>query len=142
MEQSRNQRKRFFANRLHRQVFFLFLAVVLVPVLVTTILNYCLLLDITAKLANPFDKSGDLSYMLDKSILTLMIFTPVFTAMIVFLAHSLAQRIVGPFERIIREIDDFLSGTAGGQIHIRKGDKFQPLVDRINSLMEKAKNKS
>jgi len=52
-------------------------------------------------------------------------------------AYQLTHRIVGPFERIIRELDECLNEKRKGPLKLRKNDALWPMVEKINSLLEK-----
>lgn len=62
---------------------------------------------------------------------------PVIMAAILVVAHMITHRIVGPFDRIVRELGQSLSGQRKGPIQLRTGDRFLPLVELINKLLEK-----
>lgn len=47
-----------------------------------------------------------------------------------------SNKILGPYKRIIRELDETLQGTRKGPITVRKGDElFEELLKRINVLI-------
>ena len=49
--------------------------------------------------------------------------------------YYISNRIVGPHNRIIRELDEIIEGKHKGPIRVRKDDKmFAELVSRINKL--------
>ncbi|MFH1360229.1 MAG: hypothetical protein ABIJ41_04230 [Candidatus Omnitrophota bacterium] len=51
---------------------------------------------------------------------------------------GVSNRIVGPHERIIRELDDILADKGKKRLTIRKDDQmYKELTDRINALIKK-----
>ena len=57
---------------------------------------------------------------------------------IVLWTYYVSNKIVGPFERVLREVDDILAGKGKKKIGTRKGDvMFEELVKRINALVER-----
>jgi len=57
---------------------------------------------------------------------------------IIFWSYSLSNRVVGPHERIIKELDNIIEGTHEIKpLYTREGDDmFEELVKRINILLE------
>ena len=58
---------------------------------------------------------------------------------VLILAYKITYRLIGPFDRIVRELDECVKGKKLDHIVIRKKDKFQPLVNNINKLIDKRK---
>jgi hypothetical protein len=53
-------------------------------------------------------------------------------------AYHVTHRIIGPHERVIRELDEVLSGQRKEPITTRKGDEvYEELLNRINALIKK-----
>ena len=53
-------------------------------------------------------------------------------------AYHITHRIIGPHERVIRELDDVIAGKRKDPITARKGDDaFEELLKRINTLIQK-----
>ena len=67
----------------------------------------------------------------------LAVAAPATILIILLVAHKLTHRIVGPFDRIVRELDECVKGKRKSYLTVRKGDKFQPLVGAINKLLDK-----
>ena len=61
---------------------------------------------------------------------------PPLTALLLCWAFNRTNKIVGPIERVTRELDDRIAGTTSGPITLRPGDQIIPLVDRINMLLQ------
>lgn len=71
-------------------------------------------------------------------ILVGVMYIGVVTLASVFLSH----RIVGPTQRLEREILKIAEGTASeNEIHVRDGDEFEGLVGAINKLVVKVRGK-
>ena len=56
------------------------------------------------------------------------------------IAHKITHRMIGPFDRIVRELDECVKDRRHGPIRLRKHDKFEPLVEQINILLDKLKD--
>jgi len=58
--------------------------------------------------------------------------------LVVFWTYFASNKIVGPYERILRELDAILDGGPKKAIGTRKGDEmFSEILKRINVLIEK-----
>ena len=136
------KRRKIFANDLHKELVKLFVLVSVVPAIVVAICFYYYLLTTIGNAGIYF--SGALTAnMLSaaKQVITILIIAiPVCVLTILFFARKASHTIIGPFDRIINEIDQILAGKKKGPIHLRKKDKFKPMVDKINLLIEKVKD--
>ena len=57
---------------------------------------------------------------------------------VVFWTYYISNKIVGPHERILRELDEDIEGKRPGPISTRQGDEmFEQLLKRINALIAK-----
>lgn len=55
---------------------------------------------------------------------------------LIFWAYNISNRILGPYERIIHELDLIISGKGRKLLHVRRNDEmFAELVERINVLI-------
>ena len=133
----KNRRKKIFANELHKQISLLFLFVGVLPLFIITLLTFHSLA--TMELILPGRAEFDLANT-QKAILSLLILTQFFIMIIVIATHKIIHSIVGPFDRLVVDLRERVKGTKKGPLIIRKGDKFQPLVDEINKLLEKNKS--
>ena len=61
---------------------------------------------------------------------------PVLIAALLYWVFSGTNKLVGPIERMMRELDQRIQGHRSGPIVLRPGDKLIPLVDKINMLLE------
>ena len=136
-----SNRKRFFANPLHREIFFIVLGAALIPMTITAVGLFYLIFNITAEeLGIPEAIAYNIIPAAQKVTSILIFVTPPVILAILFMAHKISHQIVGPFDRIIRELDlrlDQKRRESAEPIRLRPGDKFQPLVDKINELFKK-----
>lgn len=140
MDKTGNKRKRFFANQLHRQVFVLIFLAAFLPALLITICLYFLIFNITSlEIGIPEFIAYNIIPAAQRVTVILLITAPLTIILILIAAYKISHRIVGPFDRIIRELDEHLAGARKGHVILRKFDKFWPLVERINKLLDRAK---
>ena len=53
-------------------------------------------------------------------------------------AYHITHRIIGPHERVIRELDEVIAGKRKGPITAREGDDlFEELLQRVNTLIKR-----
>ena len=138
MVKNNKVRWQMFANKMHREVFlFIFLAM-FIPVIITIVLSYYLIFNVTAKeIGVPETIVFTLvpaSYKVVKILLTI---TPGVLLMMLVLAHKMTHAMVGPFDRLIHELEKCVDGEKKGPLKLRKGDKLWPLVHLINRLLGK-----
>lgn len=70
-------------------------------------------------------------------ILSLMVL-PLILFLGIFWAYSLSNRLIGPFERIIRELDDVISQNKKRHISARPGDELaSEVLKRVNTLIDR-----
>ena len=65
---------------------------------------------------------------------------PVSIAALLFWAFRGTNKLVGPIERMIRELDHRIEGLGPGPIILRPGDQLIPLADKINVLLKEREN--
>ena len=133
------RRRKIFANDLHKELIKLFVLASVVPAIVVALCFYYYLLT-TIGSAGVYSSGALTANMLSaaKQVITILIIAiPVCVLTILFFTRKASHTIIGPFDRIIIEVDQILAGDRKGPIHLRKRDKFKPLVDRINLLIEK-----
>ena len=59
---------------------------------------------------------------------------------VVFWTYYISNKLVGPFQRVVRELDEVIDGTKTTPIGTRVGDKmFEELLERINKIIERKK---
>ena len=133
-----SKRKRTFANRLHRDLFMIVFFAAFLPASVVAVTLYYLIFGITA---NQFGIPEAIAYNIipaSRKVTTILAFAAPGTILIILLlAHKITHTMVGPFDRIVRELDECVKDKREGHIIVRKGDRFRPLVDKINKLLDK-----
>ncbi|MBU3911797.1 MAG: hypothetical protein KKD90_04345 [Candidatus Omnitrophica bacterium] len=133
-----NKRKRAFANKIHKEIFWLVFVAALLPAIIVMVLLYYLIFNITAEqMVIPEAIAYNLIPAAKKVIVILLFAAPLSIAAILLFAYKLSHRIIGPFDRIVTELGECAEGRKKGPIVIRKNDKFKPLVDKINKLLDK-----
>lgn len=133
-----NKRYKTFANKLHREIFLTVLAAALLPCFVVTIALYYLIFNvISGQLGIPEAIAYNIIPAARKVSLYLIYAAPASVFVILLLAYRITFRIIGPFDRVVRELDEVAKGKKDTHIIIRKKDKFQPLVNGINKLIDK-----
>ena len=140
MKTKNNKRYRTFANKLHREIFLTVLAAALLPCFIVTIALYYLIFSVmSGQLGIPEAIAYNIIPAARKVSLYLILAAPASVFVILLLAYRITYRIIGPFDRIVRELDECVKGKKLDHIVIRKKDKFQPLVNNINKLIDKRK---
>lgn len=138
MNNENRRGRKVFANTLHREIFFLTFLTSVVPAAITAFALFYLIFNITAEQIGIPEAIGyNLIPAAQRTIGVLLVAVPICVLVLLFIAHRITHRIVGPFDRIVRELGEMVQGTRQGHIFLRKGDKFQPLVDKINDLIDK-----
>lgn len=135
-----NKRYRTFANKLHREIFLTVLLAALLPCFVVTIALYYLIFNVmSGQLGIPEAIAYNIIPAARKVSLYLIGAAPASVFIILLMAYRITFRIIGPFDRVVRELDEAAKGKKDTHIIIRKKDKFQPLVDGINKLIDKCR---
>ncbi len=95
--------------------------------------------DVTSKmyslrLSNPL--------LIDQRILSIIIILWVLLFFVLYWAYRVSSQLVGAFDRILRELDEYLDGKGKKHIHSRKNDKLaDELLKRINALIDRIPDK-
>ncbi|MDP8216648.1 MAG: hypothetical protein P9L98_04965 [Candidatus Kaelpia imicola] len=135
---NKNKRKRFFANKFHRQIFFIIGLAALLPTIIVSIALYYLIFGIIAQeIAIPETIAYHIMPAAKRATLIIFTVAPLIILTILIIARRITHSILGPYDRIIREIDENMEGKNRHQIKLRKHDKFLPLVEKINRLLAK-----
>ena len=134
---NRNKRgRRLFANKLHQDLFFLVFFAAVVPCLITAISLFYLFFNITAdQIGIPEAIAYNVVPAARRVINILSIVLPIVVIIILFFTYDVTHKLLGPYHRILRELDEIISGQRRGPIIIRKKDKFKVLVEKINRLL-------
>ncbi|MFA5338395.1 MAG: hypothetical protein WC330_08680 [Candidatus Omnitrophota bacterium] len=140
MKGLKDRRKKFFANPLHRQTFMLVFMAALIPATIVTICLYYLIFGIaSAEIGFPEAIAYSIIPAAKRVTAILFVTAPLALLIILMFAYKITHRIVGPFDRIVYELDAHLRDRRSGHIRIRKSDKFHTLVEKINHLLDKIK---
>jgi len=136
-----NRRKRFLiANRLHRKIMFIVFIAAIVPVLIMGFALYTLIINITAwQIGFPEAVVSILIPAIRRVNIILLCTLPVAMLLILGWAFLISHNIVGPFERLLRDIDKRISGEITGHIGIRAKDALYDFVEKINRLIDRLK---
>ncbi len=125
---------------MHLEIFLLIALAALLPTTIVGISLYYLIFGVTAA---QFGIPEAIAYNImpaARTVISILLFaTPVSILIILALTYKISHKIIGPFDRIVRELDECIEGKKEGPIVIRKDDKFQPLVEKINKLLDKIK---
>ena len=134
----KGKRKKLFANKLHRQTVLLIFLAILLPVIITVFCLYYLIFNITAmQFMIPEIIIQNIIPAAKEVTLILLISLPVVISLILFISYKITHAMIGPFDRITKELGQRVEKMSNEPIIIRKSDKFKPLVDNINKLLEK-----
>lgn len=129
-----------FANVLHRQTFMLVFLAALLPSVIVTIALYYLIFGITSTEAGFPEMIAYTILPAARRVTWILLITAPLTIFIILLfAHNITHRIIGPFDRIVDELDSRITDKKTGPISVRRTDKFKILVEKINKLLEKIK---
>lgn len=125
---------------MHRELFLIVFFAAVLPAGIVTVLLYYLIFGITAdEIAIPEAIAYNIIPAARRVVGILLFAVPLSILILLILAHKLTHKIIGPFERIIKELDESIKGKKEDRIVIRKTDKFSPLVDKINKLLDRLK---
>ena len=136
-----NKRKKFiFANKLHRRIMLIVFLSAIVPTIITGGCLYYLIFNITARqIGFPEAIFTILMPALRQVNIILLFVLPISITLIWFWAMVISHRMVGPLDRLTREIDDRITGTKTGRIRVRAKDAMSELSNKINLLLDKTK---
>ncbi|MCK5214096.1 MAG: hypothetical protein KAR05_01930 [Candidatus Omnitrophica bacterium] len=138
MSKNSNKRRQFFANSFHREMCALVFFAMFVPTTITAIGLFYLIFNITAEQAGFPETIAYTLIPAAKRVIGILIVTvPFVVAGILLFAYKVTHRLVGPYDRIMREMGQNIRGERKGPIKLRGKDKFTQLVDLINQLLEK-----
>lgn len=125
---------------MHKEIFLLVFLASFLPAMIVTVSLYYLIFNITAQqFAIPEAIAYNIIPAARKVIAILLLLAPISIFAILAFAYKISHRIIGPFDRIVRELGNCLEGKKQNHITIRNKDKFWPLVDKINKLLGRLK---
>ena len=140
MINEKSKRKSFFiANKTHREILIVVFVAMLVPVALVEIALYLLIFNIAAwQIGIPEAVFSILLPVLKKVNFILFITLPLVMFLLWLWALVVSKRIVGPFDRLQRELDKRIEGVKTGHLQVRKGDALEELIDKFNRLLDKS----
>lgn len=140
MEERR--RKKFVDIPFQRKLLIFIFTSAMIPAVMVTICLYYLIFNLLAQqMVIPEAIAYNLIPVAKKVTIIIFIALPVTLFIIWVMAVEMSHRIAGPLFRLDRELDKRISGEDRGIIVVRRKDELQPLVDKINQLLDKI-NKS
>ena len=96
-------RRQFFANQMHREIFWVIFLAVFAPTVITTVSLFYLIFNITAEqIGIPEAIAYNILPAAQRVTVILLITIPLAAVGILALAHKLTHNIVGPFDRSVR----------------------------------------
>ncbi len=120
-------------NRFQRPI----INIVVAASFVTVILGLCVLYlyyDTTNTIVSPTRETPILKVV----VLLVLLALPVVFYLIIVSAYKVSNRLVGPFERIISELDALIEKRDKRHLTARKGDELaEELLKRINTLIDR-----
>lgn len=78
--------------------------------------------------------------LINNIIIFILIIFPVFMIISLYLSFKITNKIVGPIERVTRELDNRIQEKTNNPIIVRKKDSLELLVHKINILLKNQKN--
>ncbi|MBN1587298.1 MAG: hypothetical protein JW937_07700 [Candidatus Omnitrophica bacterium] len=134
----RTKARFFLTSKLARRYLYLFLIVMWMPALFVGACLYHVIFRVVAEeLAMPETILMHLLPALER-VNTIMWFAlPALFILLLLWAMTVAHRLIGPVQRLERELDTILEGKdPSRRIHLRQGDDLKPVADRINRLLD------
>lgn len=133
-----NSRRRILiANRLHRNMVLIVLAAVIVPASIVSIALYSLIFSITAwQIGFPEQIAMTLLPALKQVNFAVIGALPICIVLILIWSMVVSHRILGPVERLSREVEEISSGKKSGPIRLREKDALYELAENINKLIK------
>lgn len=102
-----------------------------------TILALCvsyLYYDVTNSIINPSQEIPDTKL----TILTILLVLPLIFLLVIVWAYTITNKLVGAFDRILKELDEVIAGKQKRHLSVRKGDELaEEVVRRINLLIDR-----
>lgn len=84
----------------------------------------------------------DIFPILQKNFVFILFWDGVLIILLIFVAGTvITHRIAGPLYHIEKKLDKALRGEEFELIHLRKGDELQELADKLNTLLQKLKER-
>ena len=128
------------ANRFQRKILTLVFLSTVVPMIIAVVCLYYLTFSIVASEIGIPEAIG--YALIPAAKRTAGIAIVGFLVSVVFIwmwAWEVSHRLVGPLDRLCRELDERIAGKKKGYIYFRKKDYLAMLVGRINALLDRLK---
>ena len=132
--------RKFFLvrNKLERYYLRLIALSLILPTLVTGSCLYYVIFNLMAEqLGIPEVVAYHLIPVVKEVNFVLIVVLPVIFVILFSIGLILSRNLVGPIERLERELKEIISGDLTGRLQLRKKDQLKPLVDDINLLLDK-----
>lgn len=142
MKSVRKRRIYFVYNALERHYLRLIFIAAAVPTLIVGGCLYYLIFTIMAEhIGIPEFVAEVLLPVVDRVNFLLVILIPAAILVLLVIGLVLTHSLTGPIERIKIELDNIIAGDISHRIKVRRSDRLKPLVDNINTLLEKVEKK-
>ncbi len=128
------KRNIFRTSKFQRPILNIMISIAIVMlILITTSLAF-LYQDITFSMYSP-----EKVIAITKATIVIFVFIlPLILLGGIFWAYTVSQRLVGPFERILGELDDVIANNKKKHIHVRKNDELaNEVTKRINAIIDR-----
>ena len=132
--------RKFFLvrNRLERHYLRLIALSLILPTLILGSCLYYVIFNLMAEqLGIPEIVAYHLLPVVQKVNIVLMVSLPVLFLILFSIGLVLTRNLVGPIERLERELEEIVSGNLSRRLQLRKKDELRTLVDDINILLDK-----
>lgn len=129
-------------DRLERHYLRLIALSLILPALITGGCLYYVIFDLMAEqLGIPEIVAYHLLPVVKKVNIVLLVSLPMIFLILLSIGVTLTRRLVGPIERLERELKEIVSGNPPKRLTVRKNDILKPLIDNINILLGRIVNK-
>ena len=125
-------------NRLEKHYLRLIALSIILPTLIIGGCLYYVIFNLMAEqLSIPEVVAYHLLPVVEKVNFVLIVSLPVLFLILFSIGLILSRRLVGPIERLERELKGIVSGDLSKRLQLRKDDALRPLVDDINALLDR-----
>ncbi len=125
-------------NKLERHYLRLIALSIILPTLITGGCLYYVIFNLMAEqLGIPEVVAYHLLPVVEKVNLILMVSLPLLFLILFSIGLILSRRLVGPIERLEKELKEVVSGNLSKRLKLRRNDTLKPLVDDINTLLDR-----
>ena len=134
--------KYIMRNKLQLKFLALILLSILIPLFIVGGCLYYVMFQIMAEqLGIPESIAANLIPVLNKINLLLLLALPLVLILIFFVAIFLTHRLVGPLDRLERDLVKIASGDYSVRLTLRKDDDLKPMSEIINKIVNKLEKK-